>query len=132
MSLRDFIQSLEQSDRLTVIREPVSKTYDIAGILKKLEPRPVLFENVKESRFRVVGNLFCGKRLFADYFGIESSQIIATLSEVMTLEPGDVIPTGTPPGVGVGRTPPLWMKAGDTIEIEIEKIGVLRNQIVAA
>ena len=58
-------------------------------------------------------------------------QIIATLSEVMTLEPGDVIPTGTPPGVGVGRTPPLWMKPGDVVEIDIEKIGVLRNEIVA-
>lgn len=59
-------------------------------------------------------------------------EIISTLSEVMTLEPGDVIPTGTPPGVGVGRKPPLWMKAGDTVEVEIEKIGVLRNKIVAA
>ena len=49
----------------------------------------------------------------------------------MTLEPGDVIPTGTPPGVGVGRTPPLWMKPGDVVEIDIEKIGVLRNEIVA-
>jgi 2,5-furandicarboxylate decarboxylase 1 len=80
VSLRDHIQSLEQSGRLVVIREPVSKTYEIAGILKKLEPRPVLFENVKESRWRVIGNLLCGKGPFADYFGIKPSQIIATLS----------------------------------------------------
>ena len=47
------------------------------------------------------------------------------------IEAGDVIVTGTPGGVGYARTPPVWMKAGDTIEIEIEKIGVLRNPIVA-
>jgi acylpyruvate hydrolase len=42
-----------------------------------------------------------------------------------------VIVMGTPAGVGQARTPPVWMKAGDTIEIEIEQIGVLRNPIVA-
>ena len=57
--------------------------------------------------------------------------IISTLSEVMTLEPGDIIPTGTPPGVGFARKPPVWMKPGDTCEIEIEGIGVLSNPIVA-
>ncbi|MGF1610328.1 MAG: fumarylacetoacetate hydrolase family protein [Kiloniellales bacterium] len=57
--------------------------------------------------------------------------LVSTLSEVMTLEPGDLIPTGTPPGVGLGRKPPLWMKPGDTIEIEIEQIGVLSNTVVA-
>lgn len=45
------------------------------------------------------------------------------------LEPGDVIVTGTPGGVGAGRTPPLWMKAGDTIEVEISGIGTLSNPI---
>jgi 2-keto-4-pentenoate hydratase/2-oxohepta-3-ene-1,7-dioic acid hydratase in catechol pathway len=46
------------------------------------------------------------------------------------LEPGDVIVTGTPGGVGAGRKPPLWMKAGDSVEVEIDRIGVLRNSIV--
>jgi 2-keto-4-pentenoate hydratase/2-oxohepta-3-ene-1,7-dioic acid hydratase in catechol pathway len=55
--------------------------------------------------------------------------LIATLSEGMTLEPGDVIATGTPSGVGYARTPPVFMKPGDTINIEIEKIGVLTNTI---
>ena len=59
------------------------------------------------------------------------AQIIAFLSDFMTLEPGDVIATGTPEGVGFKRKPPLFMKDGDTIELEIEKIGVLRNPIVA-
>jgi len=58
-------------------------------------------------------------------------ETIALLAECMTLEPGDAIIMGTPAGVGQARTPPVWMKAGDVIEIEIEKIGVLRNPIVA-
>jgi 2-keto-4-pentenoate hydratase/2-oxohepta-3-ene-1,7-dioic acid hydratase in catechol pathway len=58
-------------------------------------------------------------------------ETIALLAECMTLEPGDAIIMGTPAGVGQARTPPVWMKAGDTIEIEIEQIGVLRNPIVA-
>jgi acylpyruvate hydrolase len=49
----------------------------------------------------------------------------------MTLEPGDVIVMGTPAGVGYARTPPVWMKHGDVIEIEIEGIGILRNEVVA-
>jgi acylpyruvate hydrolase len=58
------------------------------------------------------------------------AETIALLAECLTLEPGDVIVMGTPAGVGQARTPPVWMKAGDTIEIEIERIGVLRNPIV--
>ncbi len=58
-------------------------------------------------------------------------ETIELLAECMTLEPGDAIIMGTPAGVGQARTPPVWMKAGDIIEIEIEKIGVLRNPIVA-
>ena len=48
----------------------------------------------------------------------------------MTLEPGDVVITGTPAGVGYARNPPVFMKAGDICEIEIESIGILRNAIV--
>ena len=56
--------------------------------------------------------------------------IIETLSRGMTLEPGDVIATGTPAGVGFARQPPEFLKAGDTVECEIENIGVLRNRII--
>jgi 2-keto-4-pentenoate hydratase/2-oxohepta-3-ene-1,7-dioic acid hydratase in catechol pathway len=56
---------------------------------------------------------------------------VSLISEFMTLEPGDVIAMGTPQGVGHARTPPLWMKPGDTVEVEIERIGVLRNPIAA-
>ena len=56
---------------------------------------------------------------------------IAIVSEIMTLEPGDMIAFGTPPGVGHARKPQLWMKAGDVVEVEIEGIGICRNPIVA-
>ena len=56
--------------------------------------------------------------------------LVHELSKVMTLDPGDIIITGTPSGVAAGRTPPNWLKPGDVCEVEIEKIGVLRNPIV--
>lgn len=59
------------------------------------------------------------------------ARTIAIVSEIMTLEPGDLIAFGTPPGVGHARTPQRWMKAGDTVEVEIEGIGICRNPIVA-
>ena len=55
---------------------------------------------------------------------------IADLSRGITLLPGDVIATGTPAGVGMGRTPPLWLKHGDLVEAEIPPIGRLRNRIL--
>ena len=57
------------------------------------------------------------------------AETIVLISECMTLEPGDVVITGTPAGVGYARTPPVFMKPGDICEIEIESIGVLRNTI---
>ena len=56
-------------------------------------------------------------------------RLIEILSEVMTLEPGDVIATGTPAGVGYARKPPVFMRPGDVCEIDIEGIGTLRNAI---
>ena len=58
-------------------------------------------------------------------------RLIADLSEVMTLEPGDIVSTGTPPGVGAARTPQRFLRAGDTVNIEIEKLGILSNPVVA-
>ncbi|RSD29336.1 fumarylacetoacetate hydrolase family protein [Mesobacillus subterraneus] len=56
-------------------------------------------------------------------------EVISVLSQGMTLEPGDIIATGTPAGVGKGFKPPRFLKAGDTIEITVEGIGTLRNQV---
>jgi len=58
--------------------------------------------------------------------------IIATLSKGMTLEPGDIIATGTPSGVGFTRNPPEFLKPGDVMETEVEGIGILRNVVVSA
>jgi 2-keto-4-pentenoate hydratase/2-oxohepta-3-ene-1,7-dioic acid hydratase in catechol pathway len=57
-------------------------------------------------------------------------ELIAYCSTFLPLEPGDVIVTGTPGGVGARRTPPVWMKPGDVVEVEVSTIGVLRNEIV--
>jgi 2-keto-4-pentenoate hydratase/2-oxohepta-3-ene-1,7-dioic acid hydratase in catechol pathway len=56
-------------------------------------------------------------------------ETLILISEVMTLEPGDVVITGTPAGVGYARTPPVFMQPGDVIEIEIEGLGILKNPI---
>jgi acylpyruvate hydrolase len=57
------------------------------------------------------------------------ARLIEFISTYITLEPGDVIATGTPAGVGVGRNPPVFMQPGDTIEIEVAGLGVLRNTV---
>jgi len=57
-------------------------------------------------------------------------QLLAYLSQVVTLEPGDLIYTGTPPGVGAARKPPVYLKGGDVVEVEIGGLGVLRNPVV--
>ena len=59
-----------------------------------------------------------------------TARTIALLSEFMTLEPGDLIATGTPSGVAHARKPPTWMKAGDTVAVEVERIGVLTNPVI--
>jgi len=60
------------------------------------------------------------------------AELIAFVSKLMTLEPGDVLLTGTPAGVGAARTPPRWLRDGDVVEIEIERVGRLRNYVRAA
>lgn len=59
-------------------------------------------------------------------------QLIADLTSVMTLEPGDVIATGTPAGVGAARKPQRWLVAGDVVRVEISGLGALENPVVAS
>ena len=61
----------------------------------------------------------------------DAFRTVEILSEIMTLEPGDLIAMGTPSGVGHARRPQVWMKAGDRVEVEIEGIGILSNPVVA-
>ena len=61
----------------------------------------------------------------------KTGELVAYLSSIMTLSPGDLISTGTPAGVGLGRTPKRWLQPGETMTVEIEKIGKLTNPIAA-
>jgi len=56
-------------------------------------------------------------------------ETLAYVTRAMTLRPGDVIATGTPDGVGAGQNPPVYMHAGDSVEVEIENIGILRSTV---
>ena len=72
---------------------------------------------------QVVQDALLGEMIF------DIPTILEYCSSFTRLECGDVIATGTPGGVGVKRTPPLWMKPGDVVEVEIEGLGTLRNGI---
>ncbi|MCE8458299.1 fumarylacetoacetate hydrolase family protein, partial [Rhodovulum sulfidophilum] len=62
-------------------------------------------------------------------FGV--AHLISYLSRFMTLEPGDIISTGTPPGVGLGMTPPRYLKPGDRVELGVDGLGIQRQVCVA-
>jgi len=66
-----------------------------------------------------------------DQFIFTVARLIAEISQVCTLTPGDLILTGTPPGVGMARKPPVFLQPGDVVEIDIEKVGTLRNEVAA-
>ena len=83
MNLRNHLQTLKDSGKLVAIKKPVSKRYEIAAILKQMEPKTVLFENVSDSGFRVVGNLCCTKAQFAEYFKMAIPDIIPALSRAI-------------------------------------------------
>ncbi|MFG1955491.1 fumarylacetoacetate hydrolase family protein [Micromonospora sp. NPDC048830] len=57
------------------------------------------------------------------------AHIVSYVSHIMSLAPGDVIATGTPEGIGAKRKPPLWMRSGDVVEVEVEKLGILRSTV---
>jgi UbiD family decarboxylase len=83
MTFRQYLIDLETQQTLLRITAPVSKTYEVAGLLKKVEPTPVLFDNLRESIYRLAGNLFCSKAAFASYFGVSVSALIPLLSEAI-------------------------------------------------
>ena len=79
MAFRNYLDMLDAQGKLIKVNKPAAKRFEIAGILKKLEPSPVMFNTVKESGFRVIGNLVGTKTAFADYLGIEPSEIIPAM-----------------------------------------------------
>ena len=78
---------------------------------------------------RLNGEVVQSARVSQMIFGI--AELIAYCSSFTPLRPGDLIATGRPGGVGSRRNPPLWMKPGDTIEVEVERVGVLSNPVEA-
>lgn len=62
-------------------------------------------------------------------FGVD--EIIEYITQAITLEPGDLIATGTPAGIGAWHDPPRWLRAGDTVTVEVERVGTLRNPVLA-
>jgi 2-keto-4-pentenoate hydratase/2-oxohepta-3-ene-1,7-dioic acid hydratase in catechol pathway len=89
-----------------------------------LVPDPQKLELITRVNGRVVQQTWTSDMIF----GV--SEIIAYLSRGITLEPGDIIATGTPAGVGFKREPALFLQAGDTVEVEISSIGLLSNPVV--
>jgi 2-keto-4-pentenoate hydratase/2-oxohepta-3-ene-1,7-dioic acid hydratase in catechol pathway len=80
-------------------------------------------------QLRLNGQVMQNSRTSQLIFSVE--QLVAYVSDVCTLAPGDVIFTGTPPGVGFARRPPVFLKPGDLVEVEIERLGTLKNPINA-
>ena len=83
MTFRDYIKKLDNDKILRKIDIEVSKSLEISGILKEMEPAPVIFNKIKESNFRVVGNLFCTKDVIASYFGVSPADLIQLLSKAI-------------------------------------------------
>jgi 2-keto-4-pentenoate hydratase/2-oxohepta-3-ene-1,7-dioic acid hydratase in catechol pathway len=86
----------------------------------------------QDLRIRAVlnGNVMQDSSTSNMIFGV--AEIISFVSEAITLEPGDLVITGTPAGVGAFRTPPVWLQAGDEIRIEIDTVGAITNPVVSA
>jgi acylpyruvate hydrolase len=80
-------------------------------------------------RLRVNGQTLQSSNTDQMVFG--AVDLVAYIAETITLEPGDVIATGTPSGVGFARQPPIFLKAGDVVEVEIDGLGVLKNPVMA-
>ncbi len=84
MGFREYINQIDEKGLLRKVGVEVSKKLEISGILKRIEPTPVMFNNVKESEFRVVGNIFCTKNVIASYFGVTLVDLIPMLSKAIS------------------------------------------------
>ncbi|HKV43449.1 MAG TPA: fumarylacetoacetate hydrolase family protein, partial [bacterium] len=109
----------------------IGKTFDTFA---PMGPALVTADEVGDPHVLDIGLRLNGKELQRSntrhlIFGV--FDLVAELSRVMTLEPGDVIATGTPGGVGFTRKPPVFLKPGDQVEITIAKLGTLANPVAA-
>lgn len=83
MGLREYLKQIEEKGILRNVDVEVSKKLEISGILKQMEPTPILFSKVKESEFRVLGNTFCTKDVISSYFGVTPADLIPMLSKAI-------------------------------------------------
>ena len=83
MTLRAYLQQLTDAGKLLTLKPAVSRSYEMAGVLKAREPQPVLFEAIQDNPYRVVGNLLCSKAALANYLHIPLTHIIPTLSQAI-------------------------------------------------
>jgi 2,5-furandicarboxylate decarboxylase 1 len=84
MSFRTYLERLKQEDRIQAITGLISKEFECAAALKAFEPQPVLFTHINGFEIPVIGNLFCSKKSFGDYFDIPTSRIIPFLTDAIT------------------------------------------------
>ena len=96
MSLRDHLNTIRQQGELIEVKKPVTKHLALAGLLKALEPSPVLCKEVTDSPFPVMGNLMCTKENFADYLGIPVQAIIPTLIHAIDTHAPPQVTTAAP------------------------------------
>jgi acylpyruvate hydrolase len=109
----------------------IGKNFDRSG---PLGPAVVTRDEVPNPQSLVLTVDVSGERLQeagTDIMIFTVAYLIADLSRALTLEPGDIIATGTPSGVGFARKPPRWLRAGDTVRVSISKVGVLETPVVA-
>ena len=123
LSIRDFQRRTSQW--------MLGKNFDRSG---PLGPALVTRDEVPDPQALTLTVDVSGERMQEAHTGImifSVAHLIAYVSQALTLEPGDLIATGTPSGVGFARKPPRWLRAGDTVRVSITGLGVLETPIVA-
>ena len=83
MSFRSFVEKAEKNGKLVHVKKPVSKKLEAAGILAELGDKPVVLEDVKESEFKIAGNLCVSKKAFAEYFGVKASELVPKMMDAI-------------------------------------------------
>ncbi|MFP7658422.1 fumarylacetoacetate hydrolase family protein [Chryseobacterium proteolyticum] len=105
------------------------KNFDGHGPIGPMLVTPDEIEDLATSRITLRLNGEVMQESFIGDLIFDVPTLIEAISEIMTLNPGDIIATGTPSGVGFGRTPKVFMQRGDVVEVEITNIGLLQNTI---
>jgi len=114
MGFGDYLEKIDQEGLLQTVDAQVSKRLEISGILKAVEPAPVMFNNVRESGFRVAGNMFCTKDAIAGYFGVTPADLIPMLSKAISERSEPEIVSNAPcqevmePSVDLDKLPILF------------------------